>query len=67
MVYLAQLHQKIEEETGLILEIPDDYQINTGLQRIKNETDILRQTELIDEVRMTQTEAIFTSQIHYQS
>lgn len=37
MLYLAQLQQKIEEETGLILEIPDEYQvsINNGLGRIK--------------------------------
>lgn len=61
MLYLAQLQSKIEEETGLILEIPDDYMINTGLQRIKNETEILRQTDLFEEVRMTQAEAIFKS------
>jgi hypothetical protein len=38
MLYLAQLQAKIEEETGLILEIPEEYQvsINTGLDRIKS-------------------------------
>lgn len=37
MLYLAQLQAKIEEETGLILEIPEEYQISisTGLERIK--------------------------------
>lgn len=59
MLYLSQLQQKIEEETGLILEIPDDYQISSGLERIKNETEKLRNTEIFDEVRMTQTEAVF--------
>lgn len=59
MLYLSQLQQKIEEETGLILEIPDDYQISSGLERIKTETEKLRNTEIFDEVRMTQTEAVF--------
>jgi hypothetical protein len=59
MLYLSQLQQQIEDETGLILEIPDDYQIGTGLERIKNETEKLRNTEVFDEVRMTQTEAVF--------
>ena len=37
MLYLAQLQTKIEEETGLILEIPSEYQISIGdgLERIK--------------------------------
>ena len=61
MLYLSQLQQKIEEETGLILEIPEEYQISTGLERIKNETDTLRQTDLMEEVRMTKTEVIFQS------
>ena len=61
MLYLSQLQQKIEEETGLILDIPEEYQVSSGLERIKNETEQLRQTELFDEVRMTQTEAVFKS------
>lgn len=59
MLYLSQLQVKIEEETGLILEIPEEYQINTGLYRIKEETDKLRETDLFEEVRLTQTEAIY--------
>jgi hypothetical protein len=59
MLYLSQLQEKIQEETGLILDIPEEYQVNTGLGRIEEETTKLRQTDLFEEVRMTQTEAMF--------
>lgn len=58
-VYILQLKDKIEEETGLILDIPDEYFQGTGLERIKNETDRLRETELWDEMRVTQTQNVF--------
>ena len=42
MLYLAQLQSKIAEETGLILEIPEEYQVSieTGLNRIKSKNII---------------------------
>lgn len=63
ILYLSQLQAKIEEETGLVLEIPNEYQevLNSGIGRVKQETDTLRGTELFNEVKMTQTEAIFKS------
>ena len=61
LLYLSQLQAKIEEETGLILNIPQEYlqSIDAGLTRIKQETNTLRNTQLFEEVRMTQSEFIF--------
>lgn len=61
LLYLSQLQAKIEEETGLILNIPEEYMktINTGLTRIKQEADTLSKTNIFEEVRMTQTESIY--------
>eukprot|EP00117_Sycon_ciliatum_P002702 scpid97153/ scgid7810/ len=67
MLYLSQLQQKIEEETGLILEIPEEYQISvdTGISRIVNETDTLRNTNLFNEVKSNQQEIIYQQEIVY--
>ena len=61
LLYLSQLQAKIEEETGLILKIPEDYlnSIDNGLSRIFIESKTLRGCELLSEVRMTQKERIF--------
>ena len=63
LLYLSQLQARIEEETGLVLQIPQEYltSIGNGLDRIKVETVNLKNSHLFDEVNMTQTERIFIS------